>query len=251
MKYKLAYLLIMLLIFPGCKDELPAQKEFPVIRTFEPSAIDPSGATFSAEVIRDGNIPISSFGFAWCSTGNPEDDGTFRIELGNNPDDTCFRARINNSLAAGLEYKVRAYAVSGDKTVYGNIVSFISEGSEKSPWKLMLNDFTMDGWDNAYGFADNSKGYVIFQSSDTYEYDPASNKIKDTIDFPVDGNSGTGEFWSWVPETNEWNEIEKLPVSLDGYFDTFSFSLGSKLYVIRGGYNDGYSLWSFDPSRLY
>ena len=125
---KLTTVLLILLfaIFYGCRDAEVQPKEYPYLVTNEVTDINASGATFSAKIIRGtDNDVIVDYGFIWGSEGKDDFKYSF-AESANAPDH--FNIRIFTDLIEGKSYFCRAYVITKRYTVYGNSVSFISQG---------------------------------------------------------------------------------------------------------------------------
>jgi hypothetical protein len=158
--------------------------------TLDPTDVNSSGATFNGEIVQEGIVPHASYGFLY-DTKDPDINNSFKVVLGEGINSASFKVRIDTALVNGLEYSVRAFAVYSNKTVYGNIVKFVSKGTSKSAWSLEMSDVVMDGWFESHGFSDNVSGYILFQSSDMYSFNPEKKEIYKSVNFPFTGNSGT------------------------------------------------------------
>jgi hypothetical protein len=190
-RFKLIQLVIIFLaiLLPACQEALPENRSFPIIRTLAIKNIDSSGATFQAELIVAGNHPTTSFGFIW-DTIEPDIATANKIELGTAIPEGEFEKRIESMLAKDVEYKVRVYAVHQGETIYGNTITFTSQGSNGSGWALLPEAAGIYGGFLAYGGADNSYGYVLYQLGEVYKYEPAKNTVQRIQDFPGNLNSG-------------------------------------------------------------
>lgn len=186
---KIFSLAIILLILVGCENE-PDVKEFPVITTLSPINLDETGVTFRGKLIVEGQNKATSYGFTW-STQDPNIKTTQKIVLGTVLQEGVFEARIDSLIAKGFEYKIRAFATYKDKTVYGNIVTFVSRGSKKTVWSRELSDVTFQGWGSPTGWSDGKNGYVVFQNSNVYKFDSEKKQFSKVANFPVSGSTGT------------------------------------------------------------
>jgi hypothetical protein len=163
-------------------------REFPIIRTLDAVDINSSGATFQGELIKEGFTSTSSYGFLW-DTKDPLIDDSYKVILGENIKKSVFKIRIDSNLVNDVEYKVRTFATCNNKTVYGNIMKFLSKGSTKSAWSLEMEGFTLAGWGQIYGCSDNETGYIIFQSSEFYSIDPEKKEVLRSSNFPISGSN--------------------------------------------------------------
>jgi len=190
MKYKILLISLIIPFLSGCEKKEPFTMEFPIIKTLDAVDIDQSGATFQGELVKGGKTPITSYGFVW-DTKDPNIDNSFKVVLGKDINSSTFKVRIDSTIANGLEYNVRTFAIYGDKTVYGNNIKFISKGSAQSAWSLEMTNVALNGWAESYGCANSESGFIIFQSSEAYSFDAEKNKISESTHFPLPGNTGT------------------------------------------------------------
>jgi hypothetical protein len=86
------------------------------------STITLSTAVLNANVDLITNSPVSSHGFCWNTSGSP----TIADNKVDNGAKTTLGAFSNliSGLSSGTKYYVKAYATDGERTVYGNEVSF-------------------------------------------------------------------------------------------------------------------------------
>lgn len=173
----------------SCEKE-PDIKEFPILTTLNPINIDETGVTFRGELVQEGKNKTTSYGFTW-SIQEPNIKTSEKIVIGNELSQGIFETRIDSLLAKGFEYKIRTFATYNDKTVYGNTVTFVSKGSEKSLWSKELSGISLEGWGTPYGWSDEENGYVIFQNAKVYRFDSEKGLFSPVADFPESGNSGT------------------------------------------------------------
>ena len=111
----------------GCADE-PVQRDYPRVTTLEVTNITGDGATFVAEVIDEGTVPIAEHGFTW-SRYSPDINSGERIFLGSFSGIGRYEADISTALEEGITYEVCAFVKAGEYTVYGDKVKFTSLGS--------------------------------------------------------------------------------------------------------------------------
>src|SRR5262249_9653022 len=126
---RFAFVLLITLSFTsGCEDTAePAQQKYPVIQTNSVTNVDGNGATFSGEMLKAGTDETVEYGFVW-SSGHKPTIADFKLSLEGDIR-SAFSARITFDLAAEKEYTVRAFAITGNHTVYGNEEFFTSHGS--------------------------------------------------------------------------------------------------------------------------
>lgn len=121
------FILALLFLFClSCEEEqdLPVlNKDYPVLVTKEASDIDESGVTLSAQItVPDGEI-ITSFGFEVRLGRAP-----IRIDISGWKEIEDFSYRLASNMIAGDEYEFKPFAVSSNYTVYGEPMTFTSQG---------------------------------------------------------------------------------------------------------------------------
>jgi hypothetical protein len=239
-------------------DEEPEAREFPIIRTMAATDVNASGATLRGELVKKGDTPTTVYGFLW-STDEPLLNGAKKITLGEDIGSGSFGARVDHSLAKGIDYNIRAFAMTDDQTIYGNIVVLRSEGSTHCPWSLEMDGIQMNGWSHSYGSADNGHGYITFQSSEIYVFDPEKNEISKSANFPEPGNSGTrftavtvGNSQYFFSDTDRilykhtsgtWSQESYVPFYY-GYFGGYyhGYAIGSNIYILSSTQSYMYNL---------
>lgn len=178
----LSLLIILLLTFIiGCKDIEPDARELPTITTSAPTAVDETGATFQGEIVTEGKLTASSYGFVWGIKDQMVESSN-KIILTENPASSKFSIRIDHALAKDVEYKLRAFATVGNTTVYGNSLSFTSKGSNQNGWTILNPEFNIGG--PVFSSSDDNYGYIFYSSSKAVRFDPATNQISGIEDFP-------------------------------------------------------------------
>lgn len=107
--------------------EFPASP-YPRIETLPVAEMTESGALFQAVIMQAGNEAITEHGFVWGSS-EPTLNSSEKILLGARARPGYFETPVNFGLESGKQYILKAFAISGSYTVYGNPVSFTSMGS--------------------------------------------------------------------------------------------------------------------------
>lgn len=188
MRHNIIYFLFFLFLNISCEEEIP-KKEFPVMITLNPIENDSSGVTFMGEVLEEGLIETGSYGFVW-SPQEPLVGVTSQIDVGTNAQKGTYQIRIDTLLSKGFSYNVRAFATFNENVVYGNTITFISEGCPKTNWsKAAPIEFFRYG--TPYGCSNNTFGYVLFPGGNVFSYDPNNNQFAELPNFPEKGHTGT------------------------------------------------------------
>lgn len=129
MRYiKLILIVTSFLFFSNCKKDSEVQpKEYPYVITNSPT-VNSDGAAFSADITNIGNQKILKYGFVWGTESNPtiRDFNKLFDDKANTGIYTC---KVNSGFAKEQTYYVRAYILTDQYEVYGNVKSFISQGS--------------------------------------------------------------------------------------------------------------------------
>ena len=248
-------LFIPLTFIFGCKDALPDAEEYPVILTHSPTEVDETGATFQGELIREGRFPATSFGFVWGIKDQMVESAN-KIFLNVNPTTNKFSIRIDYALAKDVEYKIRAFVTSGDTTVYGNMTTFISKGSNLNGWTIA--DSAADISEPFYSCSDNEYGYLIYASSKAVRFDPATNKFTGIADFPnmiyslqfmsvasasIQYLIYTNYSWLYLLADGKWSMKSRVPFTswlFSGYYQ--GLSVNNKIFILSS-----YQSFMYDP----
>lgn len=257
MKYKILLISLIVSLLTGCKDAIQDPREFPIIRTL-PAHVDESGATFRAELLQKGEVPTTSYGFLW-STSEPNITESQTIILGEDVSPGIFQASINDVLAGGLVYQIRAFATYSGKTVYGNVVSFISKGCKKCPWSLEVTNADLSkGFTDCYGSANDEYGHILFENFVAYTFNPENSEISQAASFPHTSslNYGGIKFTSIKIGSAEYffsgadRTLQKLETGVWSLKSTAPFS-----YSSFGGYYQGLaisgSIYILSTSKSY
>ena len=97
--------------------------EYVLAATTKPvTSVTLSTATLNASVNLITNTPVTAHGFCWNTSGSPTLADN-KIDNGSKATESDFSNTVTN-LTAATRYYVRAYATDGERTVYGNEVSF-------------------------------------------------------------------------------------------------------------------------------
>src|SRR6187549_280184 len=149
-------------LFVSCLDEEEIKRDYPKIVTNAVSEISASGATLSGTIESSALSTITEYGFVWGLNENLIPENSFSIKYGI-PESNIVSAKISSSLVAKKIYYTRFYVKTDSKTVYGNLVTFKSLGSEGpvvkelSPTSGVLGDTITIRGENFLTRLDNNK----------------------------------------------------------------------------------------------
>jgi len=110
-------------------DEKPEPRSYPRLKTLPVSNISEEGATFNADLYSLGTEEITDYGFVWGAHSSLSINSDDKVLLGIPQGEGIFSAEIKTTLAEGMEYTVRSFAISEGHTIYGPEVTFVSLGS--------------------------------------------------------------------------------------------------------------------------
>jgi|WetSurMetagenome_2_1015567.scaffolds.fasta_scaffold00001_221 N-acetylneuraminic acid mutarotase len=152
------------IISGGCEEEKPEPRSYPRIKTLPVTNISENGAVFNGEIYITGDEPIKECGFVWSYHSDPNLNSSDRIKMLPEEVPGRFSAIIPTTLTDGTNYKVRAYLKTEKHLVYGQPVTFDSQGS-MAP---VINDFTPDSarW-----------GDTLIIKGTNFSYLPYSNQV--------------------------------------------------------------------------
>jgi hypothetical protein len=121
-------LLVILASSMECQEEVVNSRPYPRILTRDVANISPAGATFEADITYRGGFEILEYGFVWANETPTLEVGE-RIAIIESPSTDHLTVAVTSGLIAKQFYQVRAYLITKDHIVLGNIVNFQSQGS--------------------------------------------------------------------------------------------------------------------------
>ena len=244
-------LIIMLIIFSDCEKEKITTREYPRLKTLDVDHIDENGAMFHAEITYRGDFEITHYGFVWSSATDPNLENSDKIVNSNNLEEKSFSASITTTLLKNQTYRVRSFLETAEYIVYGDMVEFISLGSQAplirsfEPASGTWGDTITVSGDNFSNLPGTNKGYLgevqlttVFDSDTLLRFriPPLPNTEQVQLSVELSGNRATTDekFSYLLPE------ILGLDKSEAGYGDTV------RIYVKQ--YNKDYLEVKFDTS---
>ena len=128
MRYINIIILGVLLSLTSCEKDVVVQpKEYPYVITYSPS-VNNEIVELSANITDLGNQTILKYGFVWSIEFNPTIQHS-SILFDEKASKGVYSYIVKGGLIKGEPYYVRSYILTDQCEVYGNEVSFISEGS--------------------------------------------------------------------------------------------------------------------------
>lgn len=256
--------LLWLAMLVSCRQRDVQPKEFPSIRTLVVENISANGATFVAEILRQGNQPIVEYGFVWSLYKLPTYENAEKQVKAGHVTGKGFSINIKTSLVKDLVYHVRAYAKTQDYIVYGVDVSFKSLGSG-SPKIIGFNpatgswgdtisisgaNFSYLGQSNLVSFGINKSRVILSTDTLLQVIVPDMLGSDDFISVSVAGNQSSSD--------NKFKLLPILTTDVEGIsgksYDTLNLdvkNLGSNMSHISVTFNDEKAnLISYDGNKL-
>lgn len=129
MKPLIVILFVVFSIAISCTKEEATPRNYPRVETGAVRDVSEAGALFSGEITYS-TVPIKDHGFVWSTVANFEPDQADVLSLGEKSETGTFTAACTYALEKGKTYYVRAYAKSGQHSVYGDAHTFMSMGSQ-------------------------------------------------------------------------------------------------------------------------
>jgi len=139
MKYPFLFISAILFLFLSCTKEAEiSPKDYPFVITEEIIVLKDEGAIFSATLKIPSSDKTLKYGFAWSKGGdsNPTVDDFIplfgfenKILFEDEIKEGKFTQKVTNGLETNEVYNVRAYIKTEKHEVYGNIRSFVSQGT--------------------------------------------------------------------------------------------------------------------------
>jgi N-acetylneuraminic acid mutarotase len=182
------------------------ERDHPFIITLEITGIDETGATAKAEILNLGTEDILDHGFYFGTENSYDTALAFIVSLGNKAKPGVFKARIDRHHYPGLNVFVYPYVKTNKKIVFGEIISFLSEGSLS--WSKIA-DFPGAARSYPTAFSFETDGYVGIGSGSLY--------LKD--------------FWKYNSLDDSWHQTTSYYTECGL---ASGFVIGSKAYVGTG-----------------
>ena len=150
MRYHYLPMLLLVFLSLGCQEsEILTPRTYPLIQTQGVSKIDKDGATLSVQLKQKGSNTIESYGVDYLETKLQENiyitSDYLRKEIKGNPEGPVFTVTLDIDLTAGEEYFARPFVKFKERTVYGESVKFVAQGS-KTPEITEVNSSVLGMW---------------------------------------------------------------------------------------------------------
>lgn len=122
--YFLVLLNLLLIFTQSCENEdIITERDYPRVDIVESIVQNESGISFEGKFLTR-NEEILDKGFVWNITTNPFLHNSQSISAGEGYEEGTFKATACEGFLSGTEYRVRAFAVIADKTIYSRTILF-------------------------------------------------------------------------------------------------------------------------------
>ena len=128
MKRVTIVVLFLLSIQSSCTKEELIPRPYPRVNTLTIKTIDTNGALFTGEIFYS-DVPILDHGFLWSPYSNPQLGAADKVSLGKKTGTGSFEGLAGWGMENGKTYYMRAFAVTSDKEVYGDVEKFVAKGT--------------------------------------------------------------------------------------------------------------------------
>jgi hypothetical protein len=127
--FKITTIAIALFSLVTCDNYEFPKSPYPRIETLPVVNILETGVTFQGNITRLGEQEITNHGFVWGLSEDLSIDNEDKIQLGVASSPGTFDADVKSGLNKGQTYFVKAFVATENYFVYGDAVSFTSQGS--------------------------------------------------------------------------------------------------------------------------
>ena len=122
---KIILIALVLILQFSCTEEEIKSRPYPRVRTSSATDFEGNKATFHGEITFITEAPITDHGFIWSTSNTLSIGNAEKKSLGHKDSTGKFESEVTYSFALGISYYIRAYATSGEYTVYGDLIEFI------------------------------------------------------------------------------------------------------------------------------
>ncbi len=208
MKKILAYTLLVALT--NCSEEENTDRDYPRLLTVGVTNITSDGGVFHGDIF-SSSVAIVDHGFLWSEDAALKLGESEKISLGPKTGAGRFEVMVDRNLQEGKTYRMAAYAVSENYTVYGARFTFTSLGCKKRP---VIFDFNPK---------QGTSGDIITITGNNFSVINKSN------------SAYIGELVGKITEASE-NQI-KVSIPLTNLSGSFSLSVTSSGYTVSAAEN--------------
>ncbi|OOG76757.1 hypothetical protein [Algoriphagus sp. A40] len=125
------WMVAILGIFSCEQEEFITDRTYPFLESISVSDVDETGATVNFEVKANAGA-IDEYGLEYIETEklkyNQDNPVYYTVSGTGSPGEALVAIRLEDRLVKGINYSVRPFARYGDKTVYGDVLLFDSQG---------------------------------------------------------------------------------------------------------------------------
>lgn len=214
MKYISILIVLFVLFFSlNCqKDAVISTKDYPYVLTHEIVHSDSTGTTLKGEIFGSNKESVIEYGFVW-GTGHTPTLDDFKYTFYENDFTGIFQKKITYDLILLSKYNARAYAKIKSSVIYGNIISFSSQGSSIPIIDDFYPETASDGDTiivNGQNFSSKVKDIKVLIGSKNAIIDSVSNNYLRII-IPPFISSGTHNI---IVETRDKTGVSKKNINI-------------------------------------
>lgn len=248
--------LLMILVSSACENDEFEPKDHPFVITLA-AGVNNNSVILTAEIIDLGPDSIIDHGFVWGTSRNPTLADSFTRVFENQPKKGRYKTEITTALIADREYFASAYVRTLTQEVYGNQISFRSNGSlppeVQSIFPLSGNagtivtiqgkNFSDKTWGNVVSFGGIQA--EVISATNTEIICAAPQAPKSQIEFiTVETGQKKATYFSHFELLSPWRIAGDYNINLKA--TDVSFSIGGAGYTISTGTT---TLFRFDPAN--
>ncbi|MFT7160799.1 MAG: N-acetylneuraminic acid mutarotase [Bacteroidia bacterium] len=127
MKY---FCLLFLLLSLGCTEKTEIEpRDFNLVKTLMVTNITADGAQFNAKIVFGDKANVVNYGFVWSDTQDPTLANSDKVVYPDEANPTEFSATVTTLLKKDRRYFVRGFIETENSIIYGEVVEFVSLGS--------------------------------------------------------------------------------------------------------------------------
>ena len=125
------YTLVLFVLFLwSCTEKIEVEpRDFDVVKTLAVTNITADGALFRAEMLFRSTDDVKNYGFVWSDSEDPTLLTSDKVIYSDTSDPAKFSSIISTTLEKDKTYFVRGFVETENTIVYGEVVEFVSLGS--------------------------------------------------------------------------------------------------------------------------
>lgn len=126
MRNKIFIMLILVISSCGLEEDITL-RDYPYLNMLGLTSLNDTGVTVDFEILKEGKVPISSYGVEYVNGPEFSHESIFSEKTGK-PNSRKISYRLETDLILGVTYTIRPFIKAGDLVVYGKKATFTSRG---------------------------------------------------------------------------------------------------------------------------